>query len=136
MEEVLKNLMVVEWVAHALHYETIGNEFYAVHLLADRIKDFGSDADDIKEKYYLGTLLSTPPRDVDIATGAKEKFDQIGSNPDLLAMAREALRTLIDSVETAKKESNIMAGVHAVLDDISSRALTYLFLVTNQSTGL
>lgn len=136
MEEVLKNLMVVEWVAHALHYETIGNEFYAVHLLADRIKDFGSAADDIKEKYYLGTLLSTPPRDVDIATGAKEKFDRIGSNPDLLAMAREALRTLIHSVEEVKKESYIMAGVHAVLDDISSRALTYLFLVTNQSTGL
>lgn len=135
MLEVLENLLVVEWAANLLHYETVGREFYEIHLLADRIKDFGTAADDIKEKFYLGTLLSTPPRDVDIFTGAKEKFDKIGSNPDLLTVARDALVTLIESVEAAKKDSNVLAGVHAVLDDISSRALTYKFLVVNQTIG-
>ena len=41
MIDVLVALEVVEWLASDLHYNSTGPMFYALHLLADRVKEIG-----------------------------------------------------------------------------------------------
>lgn len=139
MNRVLEDIEVIKWTANNMHYETRGVSFYQLHLLADRVKDFGSDVDDLKEKYYLGQNMTTPPRDVDIVRRAIDKYEKIIENDDAangdkfyLSALSSAFDLIIADVEAIKKDTTLYAGIHAILDDISSRALTYKFLVSSQ----
>lgn len=124
MENILTLLVLIDWLANDVHYaaDTTKN-FYARHLLADRVRDFGSAEDDIKEKYYLGFRNELPPGDDVIAGYAiKAKADLQG---DALTRLCDALTLLANTVETFHA---LPRGVQNILDDISSMALTYKFL--------
>lgn len=133
MENILTLLVLIDWLANDVHYavDTTKN-FYSRHLLADRVRDFGSAEDDIKEKYYLGFCNELPPGDDVIAGYAiKAKADLQG---DALKRLCDALSLLATTVESAGGET-LPRGVQNVLDDISSRALTYKFLCEKEMTS-
>ena len=126
MENILTLLVLIDWLANDVHYavDTTKN-FYSRHLLADRVRDFGSAEDDIKEKYYLGFCDELPPGDDVIAGYAiKAKGEMQG---DTLKRLYDALALLSTTVESACGET-LPRGIQAILDDISSRSLTYKFL--------
>ena len=130
MESILTLLVVIDWLANDLHYGADHN-FYARHLLADRVRDFGSAEDDIKEKYYLGWKKEQPPADAQIAEYAIKTKAGFANVEAIFALI-EAIEMLIGAVETAKGEG-YPCGVQAVLDDISSRALTNAFLLRKEA---
>lgn len=133
MDSILEMLMVVDWLANDLHYQFKGEGFYENHLLADRVRNFGSAEDDLKEVYFLGQLGTTPPLDKAVSARAADKYDKICvGNPSLLARLHCALDALAHQVEAEKNGAFLAAGVHAVLDEISRRALAYRFLVSSQ----
>ena len=131
-DAILTMLTVVDWLANDLHYQFEGKGFYENHLLADRVRDFGSAKDDYRETYWLGFLGKKPPLDKDIAGYAVRMYDTIvGRNPCLLTRLYDGLSVLADQVEVCKKDA-IPGGVQAILDDISQKALTYKFLVRSE----
>lgn len=133
MQNVIVNLIVVNWICNDLHYKWRGHSFYGMHLLADRVRDFGSAEDDINEAYYLGFCNEIPPSDVSNASLAtaqyKKVVDENGGCP-LKSLAAQ-FSYLAASVESAKRIEGLPAGIHAVLDNISQKALTYRFLATS-----
>ena len=134
MIDILVMLEVVEWLANDLHYKFQGPTFYANHLLADRVKDFGSAADDLKEGFWLGCLDTTPPDDKDIAELATNAYNEIiNAKPCLLTKLLEGLDRLDSTISDVKKDTSLNGGVNAILDDISKRVNTYRFLVRAQS---
>ena len=131
-DAILTMLTVVDWLANDLHYQYEGKGFYENHLLADRVRDFGSAKDDYREVYWLGHLGKKPPLDKDIAGYACRMYDTIvGRNPCLLTRLYDGLSVLAHQVEVCKKDA-IPGGVQAILDDISKRAITYKFLVRSE----
>lgn len=130
MENILTLLVLIDWLANDVHYavDTTKN-FYARHLLADRVRDFGSAEDDIKEKYYLGFLNELPPGDDVIAGYAIKAKTEL--NGDVLERLCGVFSLLSDTVESVGKET-LPRGVQNVLDDISSRSLTYHFLCSKE----
>lgn len=131
-EAILTMLTVVDWVAQDLHYQYEGLGFYECHLLADRVRDFGSAEDDYKEAYWLGHMNQKPPLDKQITEYATKMYDKIVErNPCLLTRLYDALSVLCDQVEVCKKDA-VPGGVQAILDSISQKALTYKFLVRSE----
>lgn len=131
MENILTLLLVIDWLCNDLHYAAEGTDnFYARHLLADRVRDFGSADDDIKECYYLGARGIVPPPDEVIAGYAVKAKSALKGT--VLACLNEAYFMLISAIEDVKKDEPLPSGVHAVLDEIGKRALTYKFLVTKE----
>lgn len=134
MIDILVMIEVVKWLARDLHYKFQGPTFYANHLLADRVKDFGSAADDLKEGFWLGCLDTTPPDDKDIAELATNAYNEIiNAKPCLLTKLLEGLDRLDSTISDVKKDTSLNGGVNAILDDISKRVNTYRFLVRAQS---
>lgn len=133
MDAILTMLVVVKWFANDLHYKSRGPNFYSDHILADRVKDFGTLADEFRETYYLGQKGANPPPDAQIATYAIDEYNKVCARSEgLLSRLHDALDVLVHQVEVCKKEQGTASGVHAILDDISRRALTYRFLVGSQ----
>lgn len=134
MIEVLVALEVVKWLASDLHYNSTGPMFYALHLLADRVKDFGSAEDDLKEGFWLGCLDTTPPADREIANLTVTAYDKVIDGKDCpLARLLAGLTNLGAVVDELKNDTSLNGGVHAILDDISKRTNTYTFLVRAQA---
>ena len=134
MIDVLVALEVVEWLASDLHYNSTGPMFYALHLLADRVKDFGSAEDDLKEGYWLGCLDTTPPSDREIASAAISAYDKVVDGKDCpIARLLAGLTNLGAVVDELKSDASLNGGVHAILDDISKRTNVYTFLVRAQA---
>lgn len=130
MEKMLAMLCVIDWFANDMHYQSRGRGFYEKHLLADRVRDFGSAADDIKEGYFLGYKKENPPKDIEICEMAQYIYEKTCSEKqDMLDRLEMIFGILSVQVEDCKKEPGLPAGVHAILDEISKRALTYKFLV-------
>lgn len=135
IDEILMLLMVEDWFADDLHYNSCGKSFYEKHLLADRIRDFGSAMDDLKECYYLGFLNSTPPPTATYAAGAVKTYDDINNSINsVLEKLKVVLSKICEVIEGLKNENkNLPSGVVAILDGISQKALTYKFLVSSES---
>ena len=134
MLDVLVAPEVAAWLASDLHYNSTGPMFYALHLLADRVKDFGSAADDLKEGYWLGCLDTTPPSDREIASAATSAYDKVVDGKDCpIARLLAGLVNLGSAVDGMKKDASLNGGVHAILDDISKRTNVYTFLVRAQA---
>ena len=135
IDKIIMLLMVEDWFADDLHYNSCGKSFYEKHLLADRIRDFGSAIDDLKECYYLGFLKSTPPPTATFAAGAIKTYDEINNsiNP-VLEKLEAVLDKICSSIEELKNEiKTFPSGVVAILDGISQKALTYRFLVSSEA---
>ena len=108
--------------------------FYSLHLLADRVKDFGSAEDDLKEGYWLGCLDTTPPSDREIANAAISAYDKVVDGKDCpVARLLDGLTNLGVVVNELKKDASLNGGVQAILDDISKRTNAYTFLVRAQA---
>jgi len=130
MKELLANILTVTYLSNDIHYRSRGANFYGMHLLADRVKDFGSAADDIKEAYYMGFLMIDPPLDTEIASVAGDEYNTICEYGDCVARRLvSALTRTICLVENAKREEGLPAGVHAILDSVSQHALVSRALV-------
>ncbi len=133
IDDIIIMLIVEDWFADDLHYNSFGASFYEKHLLADRIRDFGSAMDDLKECHYLGSMDTTPPSSAFLAAKAVVIYDEINdSSPSILEKLKAVLSKLVDGIEIAKKENTLKSGVVAILDGISQKALTYKFLVSSE----
>ena len=137
MQDVIVNLIVVEWLCNDLHYKWRGHSFYGMHLLADRVRDFGSAEDDINETFYLGFEGNNPPTDSSNAALAIKQYDKVNGengNCPLRSLAAQ-FSYLAASVETAKRIEGLPSGIHSILDNISQKAFAYRFLVTSSIEG-
>lgn len=133
MESILTIILAIDWIANDVHYATDTNQnFYARHLLSDRVRDFGSAEDDIKEVYYLGYKGEQPPSDLDISAYAINLIHGLKAKTSIERLI-EVMDILVSEVESAKAEKNLPGGIHAILDDVSKRALTYLFLLKKEN---
>lgn len=134
MIDVIVMIEVVTWLARDLHYKFQGPMFYALHLLADRVKDFGSAEDDLKEGYWLGCLDTTPPADREISNLTVAAYDKMIEGKDCpITRLLAGLVSLGSVVDEMKNDASLNGGVHAILDDIRKRVNTYTFLVRAQA---
>lgn len=124
MLDVLVAICVVEMVAKNMHYRSYDELFYALHLLADKV-DFGNSADDLKEAYYLGEKETLPPTEEEIHRLAVDRMgDTKGkSNRELIEALKDACDSGLYSIEEAKREPGLFAGVHAIVDGVSEKML-------------
>lgn len=98
MLDILARLTAIQQYAKDIHYTAKGDQFYAVHLLADRVADGLDDfSDSIKETHYLGGG-ELPPQSkevlrlaiayIPVLTDTREDLTRLGS---LIISTLEAL---------------------------------------------
>ena len=133
IKTLLALLCAIDWLANDLHYRSEGTGFYEKHLLADRIRDFGDAEDQLKEAYYLGFKSMPPPYDKEIAHSATVIYNAMkGAGSSAESQLCGAFGLMQQAVDACKKEASLPAGIHAILDGISEKALTYQFLVRSE----
>lgn len=133
IKTLLALLCAIDWLANDLHYRSEGTGFYEKHLLADRIRDFGDAEDQLKEAYYLGFKSMPPPYDKEIAHSATVIYNAMkGASSSAESQLCGAFGLMQQAVDACKKEASLPAGIHAILDGISEKALTYQFLVKSE----
>ena len=133
IKTLLALLCAIDWLANDLHYRSEGTGFYEKHLLADRIRDFGDAEDQLKEAYYLGFKSMPPPYDKEIAHSATVIYNAMkGASSSAESQLCGAFGLMQQAVDACKKEASLPAGIHAILDGISEKALTYQFLVRSE----
>lgn len=129
MEDIVAMLTVIDWIADDIHYNSRGESFYSLHLMADKIRDFGDAADELKERYWLGFLETTPPSGRYFAQKAISLYQRYEGLAYLDA-ANKAAKDLVDMVKTISSEKDLPNGVSAILDEISSHALLCSFFAS------
>lgn len=129
MEELIAMIMVIDWIADDIHYNSRGPEFYGLHIMADKCRDFGSAVDDLKEKYWLGFLDTTPPSGKEFAQKAIAMYAKYENDGYLDAM-HNASMDVVHMVKSLSDGSELPNGVLAILDEISSHALTCSFFAS------
>ena len=133
IKTLLALLCAIDWLANDLHYRSEGTGFSEKHLLADRIRDFGDAEDQLKEAYYLGFKSMPPPYDKEIAHSATVIYNAMkGASSSAESQLCGAFGLMQKAVDACKKEASLPAGIHAILDGISEKALTYQFLVRSE----
>lgn len=98
MLDILARLTAIQQYAKDIHYTAKGDQFYAVHLLADRVADGLDDfSDSIKETHYLGggelppqskEILRLSIAYIPVLTDTREDLTRLGS---LISSTLEAL---------------------------------------------
>lgn len=122
MINVLVAMTLCKWYANELHYNSSGENFYSLHLLADKL-DFGDSMDELKERFYLGEKSENVPTDAEIATICLERYKTPTEGEYHTSLA-DACDILVYAIEEARRVLNPTGGVCAVLDEISGVALT------------
>lgn len=121
MFDILVYLLSIEKTAKGIHYLCKGSNFWADHLLADKVADGLSDfMDEIQEIYYLGKEEEAPqPSQVLASAGAMV--------PELTEDIEEDFRKLekmmlacIDEIETASNLTATTCGDNDLLGRICS----------------
>ena len=121
MFDILVYLLAIEKTAKGIHYLCKGSNFWADHLLADKIADGLDDfMDEIQEIYYLGKEENAPqPAQVLASAGAMV--------PELTEDIEEDFRKLekmmlacIDEIETASNLTATTCGDNDLLGRIGS----------------
>lgn len=137
MNEILASMSAVTILADDLHYRSLGRGFYALHLLADRVKeDLDKDMDALRESYYLGQNMTTPPTTcstyaeaVSIAENHRKSIssDGIDVNLHLILVLKSAVHSLYCLIEQKKRDAAqsdaFASGVVSLLDGISQKML-------------
>lgn len=125
MLDVIVSVKLISMLAKDMHYRSNDEWFYALHLLADKV-DFKDDIDDLKEGYYLGFKAEVPPSEKVIAEQAAQRAPDTtnATNEELIRHLMDACENGIYSIEEAKREPGLVAGVHAIVDGISQKMLT------------
>lgn len=122
-------IMVIDWIADDIHYNSRGPEFYGLHIMADKCRDFGSAVDELKEKYWLGFLDTTPPSGKEFAQKAIAMYAKYENDRYLDAMHKASM-DIVSMVKSLSDGSKLPNGVLAILDEISSHALTCSFFAS------
>lgn len=127
MIDILIAIEVVKWLASDLHYSSEGQNFYSLHLLADRVSDFGSTIDDLKEGYWLGCLDTTPPTEREIANLTIAAYDKVIDGKDCpIARLLAGFVNLGSVVDELKNDTSLNGGVHSIIDaSANERILTH-----------
>lgn len=135
MNEVLSMIVAVQILCDDLHYRAKGNCFYALHLLADRVKaGLDQDLDALREAYYLGEKTVEPPCTCEIYRIAISKVDAIRQNivcdgvdmnKCLVLRLKDAVHNLFCYIEMAKEaaKTEFTSGTVSILDGISAKML-------------
>lgn len=123
VKELLVRITMIEWEAKDLHYRSSGEQFYALHLLAD-MANFSSEKDSLIEAYYLGEEGSLPPTSKEIALAASEGAynPSEGDGSVLVSSLQDSCSYALYAAESAKRKVRF-AGTHAVIDNISQKLL-------------
>ena len=133
---IISLLIAEDWLADDLHYNSFGAGFYEKHLLADRIRDFGSAIDDLKECHFLGADKTTPPNGATFAASASEIYYRIvAEQSDSLKRLEACLGEIVSGIEEVKAAGGLKSGVVAILDSVSTSALKYKFLVSAEGAN-
>lgn len=125
MIEVLISIRVVQYLLKDLHYATGGEEFYGLHLLADKV-DFRGDVDDLREAYYLGLKGEIPPMPASVDSLASTRIPTVSAsdNRARLESLFDACHTAIYAIEGASSDGELVGGVKSILDSMSQKLLT------------
>ena len=140
MEELISMMICVQILADDLHYRSHNLNFYANHLLADRVKDgLDSDIDALKESYWLGELKGVPPHDerfmekgIELAKAIRGQAFTEGNESNsfgLMFCVRDAADKIIHKIEEMKRTEEFMSGTVALLDGISQKMLVAYGLI-------
>ena len=126
MDDVIALTYACEAVAKNVHYGSRGPSFYGIHTMVDKV-DFGDDRDELIEVAYLGSGKGAPATESLYAKAVEMVNAQEAQEP--LHELSDILLALVYAVEEAKRVERPLAGVHAVLDGISQKALVVRGLV-------
>lgn len=132
MNELLSLIVAVKILSEDLHYRSKGTAFYALHILADKVKE-GLDGtmDELRESYYMGDRMQEPPCTCEIYSDAIARVnsvrnnilcDGIDMNKCLVLRLKDAVHTLFCYIETLKSSNveNMTSGTIAILDNLSA----------------
>lgn len=120
MDDVIALMYACEGLAKDIHYGSFGPSFYGLHLLADKV-DFSEDRDALIEAAYLASGKTVPVTSMFYTKAVELTNAQEAAEP--LPKLSDALYSLVYVVEEAKRVERPLAGVHAILDGISQKAL-------------
>lgn len=114
MKDIIVKLLAIYHYAKDIHYSASGENFYATHLLMDRIcEDIHSQIDDIFEICYLGTGKLTPTS-FEILKIATATIPETIS----LSLLEELIKDTISAIEDSKRQYLSFGGEVSLLDDI------------------
>lgn len=148
MYELLARLYAVQILADDLHYRSEGLAFYALHLLADRVKDgIADDIDSLRETFFMGEMKVNPPQTsesmkeaAEIAKAISNDTNGADTNHTLVFRLRDAVNSVIHIIETIKRGAGngegaivIYSGTAAVLDGISQKMMVAYALLDRTS---
>lgn len=137
MEKILELIVSTEILCDDLHYTSKGQEFYSLHLLADRIKDpLDKYMDELREAYWLGELFSEPPKTdatyadaIKIASGIRLSAKSDDRNVSNLLAVKDSLNRLMHMISEKKKSTALMSGTSSILDNLCAHAQTMFGLI-------
>lgn len=131
MQELMSMLVASQVLARDLHYESKGNSFYGLHLLADRCKDGIDDfLDRIRECYYLGELKTIPPCEcavlsdaIALVNNARQSVTIVdGMNNTALVLRLAGMcANIIGKIESLKSDNTYLSGTISILDAIGQK---------------
>ena len=115
MLDILARLTAIQQYAKDIHYTAKGDQFYAVHLLADRVADGLDDfSDSIKETHYLGGG-ELPPQSkevlrlaiayIPVLTDTREDLTRLGS------LISSTLDALGDTIGNGRADASLLDNI-------------------------
>ena len=137
MIDLAAHLKRIGMAAKDLHYRAKGKPFYGEHLLADLIYDVEHETDDLIEVYFLGATGIEPPRMAEICSQAtmipvNYSTDKLYFETGLMDICMKTAHL----VEKIKRDfPDLVAGVHAILDNISQRVYVGIGLLDKTIQG-
>ena len=138
MSEILARLLAIYHYAKDIHYSAIGESFYGIHLLMDRVADGIHDQiDSINEVCYLGKEKEAP-RSTIIMQAAMAKMPEMWSgNKENLEELRDLIGGTIENIlEMIENGSDNMTSAEAsLLDDIAKTLMLKKGLIARSLRG-
>lgn len=114
MLDILARLTAIKYYAKDIHYTAKGEQFYAVHLLMDRVADGLDDfLDSINEVCYLGSG-DTPPSSKEVLRLANAVIPVItdGDNIErLIGLIRATLEELENIKDTDRADNSLLDNI-------------------------
>lgn len=115
MLDILARLTAIQQYAKDIHYTAKGDQFYAVHLLADRVADGLDDfSDSIKETHYLGggelppqskEILRLAIAYIPVLTDTRENLTRLGS------LISSTLDALGDTMGNGRADASLLDNI-------------------------
>lgn len=118
MKNIIVYLALLRMYAKDLHYAAKGDNFYAIHLLMDRVsKDLNDFIDQIKENHFMANSL-TVPIDKDIYSEAISFIDS--EYKPSLEYVLKAVKMALFAVQEANSDSRASVADQDLLGAIAS----------------